>query len=274
MLVASVGCTGSYPGVSLTAFVDQDLRSLEDKSKGRLSDLLAGSLPERYQSKDAWAFEPWYLWRHEARNGRALLILFQGRHILMIPGQSYAAIHFLDPTGGHLSCAEFSTGWRIDLESAVFRHDEAFGGPVIEITTEPVINGRDIHRQVYGVFNDRVALLRLEDSEGSVVDNNYHNPNHTIGPDAPTRTADEWEESLRSSDVALVLESLTWLGGFHRRDLTPASDNIGVEDITAARLVAEIRQRPSVQKAITELLQSQNQWIRAAAIAAQRRLAE
>jgi hypothetical protein len=274
LLMILVGCSGDKQRASLDAFVDQDLRNMDDDSQGKLNELLSECLPERYHTDRIWAFEPWYVWRHETRDGHTVFILFQGQHIFEIPVVSRAAVHFLDLNRRHLGCSDFSTGWRIDLKSATLRRDQDLGVHVIEILTAPVINGDDIRRQVYGVFDDRVALLRLEDSFGKLVENNYHNPNHTIGPDPLPRSADEWEQELLSSEPARVLESLTWLGGMHRSDLTSASDNIGVEDIIPARTVAELRKRSAVQKAIAELTRCPNRWIREAAQAAERKLAD
>jgi hypothetical protein len=258
----------------LDQFVNQDLRTIGSGSQVSLKELLGECLPERYRTDVGWAYEPWYLWRQNPTDDHADFILFEGQHIFMIPGVSRAAVHFLDSTGGYLGCSDFSTGWRIDLDSAIFRSDKVLGVQLIEILTKPIINGCDIRRQVYGVFDHRLALLRLEDSSGQLVVNNYYNPNHTIGPNASARMPDEWEQSLLSIEPARVLEALTWLGGEHRTNLTSALDNIGVENVDSAKTVVEVRNRPNVRNAIDELCQSENQWIKEAAQTAQRELAK
>jgi hypothetical protein len=145
---------------ALDEFAGRDLRALGDADTARLTELLAAPLPERYGPARQRPGEPWHLWRH-AGAARPHLLLFEGYPIHTIPGTSSAAVHFLTPAGQLVTSCEFSTGWRIDLEAAEYRIDPAVG-PVIDVRTAPVINGRDIRREVYGVFEDRVGLLRVE----------------------------------------------------------------------------------------------------------------
>jgi hypothetical protein len=249
----------------LTTFVNKDLRNLDDSARGGLAGLLARILPDKYsvQFNNPYSFQPWYLWRFDTR-----FVLFEGQPLFEIPGVSSAGIHFLDETGRHMGCSVFSTGWRIDLKSARLLNETPVGAPVIEILTERAINGLDIHHQYYGVLDNRVVLLRLEDSEGRFVDYLPHRTNHTIGPEAPSRLPAEWEQGLLSSDPVRVLEVLTWLGGFHPDDLTsrPVNDN------DAGRHFVEVWRRPGVQKAILGLSTSKNKWIREAAIGVRERI--
>lgn len=78
----------------LATYVNQDLRELKDGPKAKLAKLLAATLPEKYGAKEPWGFEPWFVWRSESTRGKKGFIVFQGRHIVMIPGQSHAAVHF------------------------------------------------------------------------------------------------------------------------------------------------------------------------------------
>jgi hypothetical protein len=76
---------------------------------------------------------------------------------------------------------------------------------------------------------------------------------------------------LKSSDDKQVLEALTWMGGHHR---TEEEDWLGpdAETLESVRLVAAVRKSPVAQKSIAELASSENQWIREAAVLAQKQL--
>jgi hypothetical protein len=163
-MMALLGCAREEPPEEarpdpLEEFADRDLRALDDGDATCLRELLAAALPDRYGPTRRRPANPWHLWRHQGADGDTRLLLFESYPIHDIPGTSSAAIHFLTPGGRLVGTSEFSTGWRIDLEAAEYRRDPILG-PVIELRTGPVINGRNIRRQVYGVFDDRVGLLR------------------------------------------------------------------------------------------------------------------
>jgi hypothetical protein len=268
------GCCYSEPSVPaaspaekrdppLAAYVNADLRKLKEGLKADLTKALAGILPEKYGPDAPFPFKPWFVWRNPAAREKNEFIVFQGRPIFMIPGTSSAAVHFIDASGKLLNSVAFSTGWRIDLESAQMVHEPLVKGDVIEVRSSPVINGNDIVRQVYGVIGRRVALLRLEDSHGKLIANFYHAPNHTIGPDVPKRSTAEWEQALASTKLMIVLEALAWLGGHHRDDLSPT--DVYIEDLETAKLVAAVRQRPGVRKRLDRLTRSENTWLQQAA---------
>jgi hypothetical protein len=257
----------SLPDESLESFVDADLRQLVDKTE--LKAVLSIHLPE---DQEFWPGpEPWHLWRHELSTNRQGFVLFEGCHIFSIPGISSAAVHVLSRSGAVLGSTKFSTGYRIDLQGAVYRNHPELG-KIIEVASAPTINGEDIRRQMYSIIDNRVALLRLEDGAGNLVLNSYSSPHYTIGPPPPDRTPEEWEESLDSDDTPVVLESLTWIGGYHRRNLNPPPANASVEETTAAQLAADVRQRAGVRQAIMRLSKSDIAWIREAAQAATKSL--
>ena len=257
---------------ALQPFLERDLRTLDDTSKEELKKALSGLYPKSDKMSMAFAPQPWYLWQQKLPGGRLRYILFEGQPIFMIPGTSSATVRLLDVEGVEVGHSSFSTGWRINLDSASLRQEPALGVQVIEVRTQPVINGADIVCQIYGILEDRVALLRLEDSKGNVLVNNYYNPNHTIGPEPPVRSAEEWEQSLKSNDPVVVLEALKWVGGSHRTDPAPPPPNIGIEGQDETRLSIAVRQRPGVREAIKELAQSNNEWIKEAAQQAEKAL--
>src|SRR5262249_50785961 len=151
------------PAPLLAAYVNVDLRNLEVGPKAELAKLLTAQLPDEYLADGPFDVRPWYLWRIKRANGLPGFVLFQGCHLWMIPGQSRAAVHVFDGSGQGLSSTGFRTGHRIDIDIVRPRHERALQGPAIEVTSGPHIGGCDVARQVYGVIDDRVALLWLED---------------------------------------------------------------------------------------------------------------
>jgi hypothetical protein len=238
------------PKFNLSAYIDLDLRKLEKGHKAELMKTLAAILPE-YRAGGPWNGNPWYIWKKDGGKG---LIVFEGYHCIIMPGSSGATVHFLDNSGKLRRSMEFSTGWRIEIESARLRPEHALRGVVLEVRSAPLNNGRDVCRQVYGLLDDRLALLWLEDSLGNFIPNIYEAPNHTIGPDALIRSAKQWEEALACDQPMVVLEALAWLGGEHRRNLSPV--DFDAEKVEEARLVASVRTRTRARKILDDLSRS------------------
>lgn len=155
--------------------------------------------------------------------------------------------------------------------SAFVSNCAIIGANAIEVQTEAVFGGKDVRRQLYGILENRVALLRIEDASGNLLANEYQYSTHQIGPDPPTRTEEQWELLLCSSDRASVLEALTWIGGRHYEgeqlpDFSLLSQReIAAEKAESVRMAAAVRVRSAVQKRIGELATSDNPWIREAA---------
>lgn len=253
---------------TLDEFVGRDLRKLDDdapkwkqwlghvapskyiNSKSRLYRLLDGILPEKYESTKFFGFfgyQPWHLWRYK-EDSEPRFILLLVKPLIIVPGESRAAVHFLSSTGNHLGCSDFSTGWRSDVVDAVLRHEAHVKDPIIEIQGSGVFSRSATTRLLYGIADNRVALIRVEDTDGTL------RPNFGSGPEPPGRTVEEWEALLWSSEPVPVLEALTWVGSFDREPMTP--------------LIAHFREKTSIHDRIAELSESENQWIREAAILA------
>jgi hypothetical protein len=262
-----------YSRSSLSDFVDLDLRTLDDTQQSALGKVLGQILPDHFpgprtkwnrllgqilpkecKSRDDF----WHVWRSRKKAGSGFL-LFQVQ-----PDKPVAIIHFLASNGTYQGHSEFSTRWPID--EAALIDNELLECPVIEIKIIAALG-----RQIYGVFENRVALLRFEDHAGKLVGNSYWYLPHQLGPSPPRRSKEEWEELLKSSDRIHVLEGLTWIGGYHR---TEDQDTLGreAESLESVRLVDAVRRSSVVQKRIAELAVSENQWIREAAVLAQEQL--
>lgn len=265
LLAAAGGGWWWFTRNPLAEFVDQDLRKLDDGSqtkrqlllakflpaefvspKARLQKTLDRILPEEYRSKDIFAYEPWHL-RHFNGRAESRLILLQIQQLWIVPGESRAAVHFLSPTGKHLASSDFSTGNRQSVIDAAFRFEPHVNDCVIEIQVS-WFRRNPPTRLIYGIFADRVALIRVEDHKGAL------ERNYDYGPDPPERSLGEWEEFLASENPLHLLEALTWTGRMHWG--------------TTQSLVREIRATAWYQKRVLELCESENQWIRQAAIAA------
>lgn len=267
---------------TLDEFVGRDLRKLAEEpqpkwkewlsqvvpekyisSKSRLHRLLDGILPKEYaESRDPFfGFQPWHLWKHVTAD-ESIFILCDVRQLSIIPGSACAAIHFLDSRGTHLGWSEIYTGNRCDLNDVTFGYEELAACPVIKIRTSASIGGADT-LQVYGIIERRIAMLRLARRDGKLWQMSYH-PRPWAGPAPPTRSVAEWEQVLRSADVPCILEALTWIGGDHNTSWDKEHES--------NRLVKAVRARRLVRARITTLAESDNPWIREAAIEAQQQL--
>jgi hypothetical protein len=138
------------------------------------------------------------------------------------------------------------------------------GREVLEVSSRPVINGRDVAKQYYALIGEKVLLVRLEDGGGNLIRNIYGTPNHTIGLTLTGRSANEWEKALESNDVAEVLATLTWLSGTHWNPRNP-SPEYAHEEMREAQLADYIRSRKGVKLMLKKLTQSENTWVQNAA---------
>lgn len=205
---------------SLSYFVDMDLRNLDDSQQSAFGKMLGSFLPDHFPGpRTKWNLllgqilpkeltskrdEFWYAWRNKTKT-HAGFILFQ-----VAAENPVATFHFLAADGKYQGKSECSTRWPIEAAAQV--ENDLGGSPVIEIKIVGAVG-----RQIYGILENRVALLRIEDHAGKMVQNSYWYLPHQLGPLLPNRTREEWEELLNSSDRTQVLEGLTWIGGYHRR---------------------------------------------------------
>jgi hypothetical protein len=171
-----------------------------------------------------------------------------------------------DGEGNHLKAQEFSTGWRIDIAGARFITNNVIGQDLIEISTHRMIRGEDVAREFYGLINDGLVLVRLEDGKGGILRNSYQARHWTIGPTPPRREPGEWEVSLRSDNAVEVLRALVWIGGEHCYPCDEDSTSRDGEPLKIrSKYVNQVRAMPGVQCRLKELLRSKNKWIREAA---------
>jgi hypothetical protein len=254
----------------LKSYAGQDLRQLGEADAKTFAGIARTLWTDNYPANPFISIEPepWYVWQTVAANGEPLTILFGGLHIYSIPGESRARICVFGRYGRKLSDITFSTGWRIDIVDAGWEPADRHGFDCIKISTTPEINGADIATQYYALIDHEFALVRSEDSQGHELDNNYHNPNHTLGPGAPHRSADGWAAALGSANRGEVLRTLVWLGGSHSDPPIADQRDIGVEPFEDAVLVGQVRSRADVRAALERLAADADPWVSQTAQAA------
>lgn len=251
----------------LNHYGDDSLFCLDKESRKHVLSLIAHILPNEKKSKSARRWSPWYVWDIASTEDHGLFVLVEMPTILTTPGQAVARINFFDEGGKRLAAPLVLLGWRTHPRDARLIRDSSLGYPLIEISSDGRINGR----QYFVLKGTDVFLVRLETAEGEIVRNRYDFPNYTIGRVLPSRTSDAWKEVLASTDRAEVLQALVWLGGVHvdAKDATVAETfQVAVESDEDAKLVSAVRARPDVHKIIEGLTKSENRWIREAAVLA------
>jgi hypothetical protein len=276
-------CAAQDPSVLLESFANRDLLQLSKDEKGLLSNGLDQLLPAEYRTSFqtgpqhtlVGGYEDCNLWRLEQKNGSNGFILLQVRHPHSVPGSARLAVHVIDKSGKILRSTECSTGWRTDVKAAVFKRDVELGGSIIEIETSSVPNTEFRARQFYGLINNRLALLRVESANRTLIPNNYSAPRFTAGPDVKKQDGVAWEAALNSNNKMEVLEALQLLGSVH-----PLSSDPDLSDAPndepwfrswkersreLADLLVDLRRRNSVRNTAKKLSESDNTWIRQAA---------
>lgn len=260
-----VSCESPVSRDQLTKYVDQDIRKLNGWTRPRVIAAIDQLIGSNRKTDDFYA-DPWYIWKYETDEGAIRYILFEGKPLLITPGQSGARIHIFNEQWQVISKTEFSTGWRIDITDASIKYEAIVDQNIIDIQTVPDINGAIIPHQILTVINDRIALLRIEDAEGHLIPNTYSYPNHTLGPPVPVRTAAAWGETLRSGSSPEILEALMWIAGDHLHpkmidQMKIDGEEVYDEGMEEARVIEELRTNQEVREMISGLTQSNNPWI-------------
>ena len=245
---------------TLLQFKDQNLRTLKEQEIAVLRQAinsLTGSSENKF-------LVPQLFSNVTNSDGESRYVLVQESPLVFIPGSSGLRIDVFTLEGKLLNSSEFDSGWRISLESMEFKQINGLRGDVLEVKSLPFINGQNIGRQYYSLVDERLLLIRLEDTEGQLIRNYYTAPNHTIGLTHLGWSMNEWEGKLNSNDVAEVLAALTWIGGDH---LSPEAGDPGYvhEEMADARMAADLKASETVKTIVKGLMKSDHAWIRKAA---------
>lgn len=244
----------------LLSFENQDLKKLDQKSRVDLQKAIDNLVGKRKNE----LLLPRLISKISNAQGQIIYALVEESPLLTIPGECGIRVHIFSLEGKLLSSSAFTSGWRITLTKMKFKFMSEIGREVLEVSSEPVINGRDVAKQYYALIGGKVLLIRLEDSGGQLIRNIYGTPNHTIGYTLNGRSAKEWEKALESNDTAEILATLTWLGGINWNPQNP-SPEYAPEEMSEARLADDVRSREGVKIELRRLMQSENMWVKSAA---------
>jgi len=185
-----------------------------------------------------------------------------------IQGDFPVRAHVFTEEGEWLSTEDFSGGWCImwGLPRAV--HLTSVDAEVLKIIAGSSIDKFARWTQYYGLRNNRLVLLRLEDASGKAIPNENGAPNWTVGPILKSPKEVPWEESLSSEDPVERLSALVWLGGTHVNPNLPTEWKYSHEDVTVGAFCEELRNRPGISARLHDLAASPNPWVREAALLA------
>lgn len=229
-----------------------------NKEHGATLKALTGS------KNDFFGAQPWHVWKLDTPQKETRYVVFCGQHIVTIPGESSGAVYLLSDKGKTLGQWHFSTGWRIDIEAAALSFDEKLQAHIITISTRAVINGRGVAKQYFALLDDKLYFIRMENSKGQILRNNYLSPNLTLGGKLPESTFAGWAALLASPKISLRLAALTYLNGIHMNPANPRTE-VFSESLPHAKLAREFRSAESTKKLMREYRLSSNKWLKQAA---------
>ncbi|MHC4663716.1 MAG: hypothetical protein ACYS8W_18810 [Planctomycetota bacterium] len=248
----------------------RDLREMEKGAKAEMEKLI-NRLTKKKKDRLRWSGSPWYIWRIPEEGEKFRYLLFIGHPLMSIPGASGAEIYIFASSGKKISYTSFSTGWRIGISVASLSIVKSGGGPIITVDSRPAINGRPVMKQYYGVIGDEIWTIRIEGSNGELLNNRYVYPNHTIGPRNSGRKEEGWKAALDSKNRLEVLSALIWLGGRHL-DAETVRENVRKEDKKEAAVYHKVADDPEVGRKVKKLCSSEDEWIKEAAEMALKRV--
>lgn len=235
----------------LLSFENQDLEGLDEQS-GRLVRKAINELAPRKEDRSL-SFAPRLFRTIANAKGEQRYILIEESPMVFIPGEATLRVCIFDNGGHLLNQQEFSTGMRASITGIRIREIGQLGPQTLIVQGEYVFTGTAFE-QYYALSGNQIVMIYYR-SGMAFRPISYGE----IGP-MIERSADEWEEALESSDTVEILSALMWLSGSHS-DIYAAK-----EDNPDERKFLTVSARASVQKRLAELSESDNFWIRSAAI--------
>jgi hypothetical protein len=211
---------------------------------------------------------PWHIWK-TTHNGQTRYVVLLGEDLMIIPGGTSATVQLFDQASTIIRSWSFQAGWRNGLTDASLAYSTELDTDLLTIRTAPVINGRDITEEYFAIGGGSLRLVRLEDSKGTAVQNEYVFPNYEIGIVPSAKSVQDWIGLLQSKDKSDVLSALVFLGGQH----LDGKDRMMLPEPHESKYAALFQQLladEGIRDLITQLTKSDNGWIRDAAILASR----
>lgn len=269
----SLACTAAAVSISVIAhaqsprldqFVGRDLwKQRPSKSEREYLNDLVGSLPASGGVEMEPA--PWHVWK-ATRDGQTRYIILLGAPEFIVPGGSSACVQVFDPLAKKLSSWSFQTGHRITFVDASIEHSSPLATDLIVLHMSRFINGRNIAKEYFALDHDRLRLIRLEDDQGKLTQNEYVFPNYEIGLVPDAKTVEEWARLLESGDKSDVLSALIFLGGRHLDGPDRGyGGGPGPLESKYAALFLQVIASPRIHDIIERLTNSDDEWIKEAA---------
>ena len=244
----------------LDRFVGVDLWKdrLAENEQRRLDEVI-GKVPKGYLTEPA----AWHVWK-TTRDGKTRYIVLLGEPLVMIPGGSAACVRLFDATANKINSWSFQAGWRTVLYDASIEYSNDLVSDLIVLRTSPVVGGRDVAKEYLALNNDRLRFIRMESDKGALAQNEYVFPNYEIGIVPAAHTVEQWSALLESKDKVDVLSALVFLGGKHEHPLPFPDESKYIV------LFRELTGNARIRELIERLSNSDNEWIKQAALLAAR----
>jgi hypothetical protein len=253
------------PAIAQTTCLDRFVGSSHHSPSD--SDCLR-ELLGRYRKGELPRLFPHKVWR-VVLDGQSRFVVFSGKHLNQVPDYSVGAVDLFNARAEKLRSWTFQTGWRIFLKGAAWEHSLTLGADTLVLQLEPVINGRNIRKVYFSLGNDRLRLLRMENDQGKLVQNEYVYPNFEIGIAPEAKSVEEYLALLTSENKGDILSALTFLGGRHIDESHRPSADPPTQS-KYAQIFKEVLADPRIQDRIQQLRSSENEWVRQAATLASR----
>ncbi len=239
----------------LERYVGVDLRTLspeEGEAFDRRVEALEGG------AKDEWRLERW--WVKPFDGGDATWLMLRARSVYDNPGAAVLEFHFYDKDWKALRKQRFQAGTWLFVSEVSIVKENPLGRELVMVEMDsqgPEVYGESkaskaeafkrgwFQKQFYAFEKGGFVLVRIEDSKGEIVQNDYDRDPPRIGPAVPARSANEWLALLREGNAVGRLEAMVWISGASRF-------RAGRKELRQSDVAAELK----------KLEGSENAWVR------------
>ena len=260
--VSSTTHTRSRAWNELLSFESKPLYLLDEAQKSNLRRLISevGTRTEAPEAERLWRGTPFYIWKIQENTTKERVVLLEFAHSRSEQESHEARVHVFAADGGLMYWSRFPSGWDSVIKDVAIVFQPELNCFAIRVTTEANSNGtHNGARQYYGILDNSVSLVRIEDLQGNQISKNMLNANKPVGPPLHVQTHKDLESILMSNDPAIILSALLWLETTYDGKtihFAKASDQ-GSRELT--------RIETALVRRITDLRNSLNPWIRDAA---------
>jgi hypothetical protein len=254
----ALGIPGVVATLDAQTMLDRFIGKVPEPGQLSTQDLrdwaaLVGNIPKGYAGKPV----PWYVWKTNS-DGRTRYVVLLGERLAIIPGNSSACVQLFDSKARRINSWSFQTGHRLDLIDASIEYSSNLASDLIVIHTVPFINGLNVAKEYFAISGDRLRLVRMENDNGVLVQNEYAFPVYEIGLVPHAKSVDEWAGLLESKDKADVLSALVFLGGRH---IDGPGPDLGARS-NYAPLFQQLLSNPRIREIIERFGNSDDDWIK------------